>query len=201
MKFSQILQGQNSYRVIDFPLVGVPGERQEVKVKIRCLRGNESADVITGAAKRATSGGGKAEGGDPLYELFLRCETILRGCVDPEHQNPEDEGARFFASVEEILESPLIGRDGIWFLYECQEAWQDHVSPNVVAMGEDEFFRRVLEVAESNDPLVCAGWRPAMQWSFMRSMAHQLLIVLQNKSPSGPSSFTDTTGDSTRIEH
>jgi hypothetical protein len=193
MRFSDILKGTNVYRVIDFPLAGLPESKQVAKIKLRCLRGDESAQILGDAAGFAKSRNGTPSAGDPLYELGLRVHTILIGCVDPDHPDPESESARFFASVDEVLESPLIGRDGIWFLYECQESWQDHVSPNLTAMSEGEFYRKIVEVAESNDPLVFAGWRPAIQWSFMRSMAHQLLIVLQDKSSSGQSSDADTT--------
>jgi hypothetical protein len=192
VKFADIVKGSSAHRVIDFPLMGIPGERSTVQVKVRALPGDDCAEVLRLTRERTKTEGGKPEAGDPLYELYLRVFTIWLGCIDPDHAEPDSEGARFFAGPDEILSSDAIGRDGIWFLYECQESWQDYVSPNLTEMGEQEFFRRVIEVADSNDPLVCAGWRPAIQWSFMRSMARQLLTVLQHKSLSGQSSTDET---------
>jgi hypothetical protein len=180
------------------PLVCAPGqERTIVKVGIRVLEPDETADAVKFARSYAIGNGvADPQPGNPLYELGLRYKTLLLACFDVDSPDPQSESARFFSSVEEIAKAGTIGRDGVHFLYEHYEAWQDACSPQPGKLSEGEFWQTVIRLAENNDPLVSARFRPATLASLLRSMAELLLLSLQSKSDSGSSTDTDT--DSSR---
>lgn len=192
MKFSQIKKGTRQVKTVPLPVLLDPSQpREEVQVGLRCLSGSDSTEVLESTAEFARERGSKnPQAGDPLYELGLRVYTLLFACVDPDNPDPESEGARFFSSVDEILEkgqggSPILGRDGISYLFEAQEAWQDHCAPQISKLSEEEAWQKIKEVAASEDPLVFANMQPALQWNLARFMAERLLIFQRSKSVSG----------------
>lgn len=197
MKFSKIRKGKLATRVIELPLVTGPGEPpQLIQVGIRVLSPDETAETLVFARDFAIARKNPdPKPGDPLYELGIRVGTLLLACFDPDAEDPLSVSARFFASEKEILGAHEIGRDGIHFLYEHQEAWQDACSPQPSKMGEGEFWKSVMELVNSDDPLACERWRPATRASFMRTMAQTLLLLISQmpKSQSGLPEGLDTT--------
>lgn len=188
MKFKDVIKGTRAVRTIPFPLFQNPDSTEPQKaidVGLRPLNGTELADVLEQAAFKAKEKGvAEPKAGDPLYDFWLQVHTIFLGCVDPDDPKPESSDARFFSSIDEILSAPNLGRDGIAYLYEAQEAWQAHCSPGT--RNEDQsFWGQVTELAATNDPLGFAALHPTSRWIFARSMAVQLLSLLQSKSPSG----------------
>jgi hypothetical protein len=194
VKFDQIIKGKRATTLVDLRLVGSPGEDQKTyKVMIRVLSGAETSACVKFAIEYARKGGvANPKAGDPLYELGLRVQTLFLACLDPDHPDPDSESARFFSSCDVILDAPDIGRDGIHFLYEAQEAWQDACSPQPPKISAAEFFGEVALLAESEDPLALERYRPATRASLVRFMAKLLLDLLQSKSTSGSSTSQDS---------
>src|SRR5690606_28166855 len=153
----------------------------------------ENKETVEYALKYAKDGGvSDPKAGHPLYEMGIRIKTLHLACLDPDHSNPDSPDARFFSSEDEIRQDWTLGRDGIWYLYDLQEAWQDACAPQPAKMGLGEFFKEVGLLAESDDPFYFERFRPAMRASFARTMAKQLLILLQLKSEPGQNSATDS---------
>jgi hypothetical protein len=194
VKFNQVVKGKRAVRVVDLPLVADPAEEPtSVKVALRVLSDSENKETVEYALKYAKDGGASdPKAGHPLYEMGIRIKTLHLACLDPDHPNPDSPDARFFSSEDEIRQDWRLGRDGIWYLYDLQDAWQDACSPQPSKMGMGEFYREVELLANSDDPFYFERFRPAMRASFARTMASQLWILLTHKSESGQSSATDS---------
>jgi hypothetical protein len=196
LKFEQITKGKRAVRVIDLPLMSEPdpsGAPRTVRVALRVLTSAETTETVAfGLAYAQKHGSTAPKAGDPLYETGVRVKTLLLACLDPDNPDPDSEDARFFSSEEQIEASPEIGRDGIWLLYQLQEAWQDACSPQPAKMGLGEYYREVELLAKSDDPFYLERFRPALRASFARSMASQLWTLLASSLISGSSSEATT---------
>lgn len=197
MKYRDIVLGTRATTTIPFPTVRDPSSEAEPKpvlVSLRMLNVDEGAEVLSKAPAFAIARGAKdPKAGDELYELGRQVYTVFLSCVDPDDPEPESPGARFFSSVDEILQDKSLGRDAIAYLYEAQCAWQAHCSPRKDNQTQD-FWKEVVELARSNDPLEFVALQPVSQWIFARSMAAMLWHLQTNRSSSG--SPTETPGTS-----
>ncbi len=194
-RFADVVKGKRARKTIalSLPNASEPAA-EEISLDVRVLTGDEEALVLESARAWATSKGvADPKPGDPLYDLGLMVYTVLAACVDTD--SPVENPRSFFVSVEEILGS--LDRDRITYLYEQHELWQDACSPySTREPHETAVWAYAIEVAESESPLdrPFANTRPAMRWSFERSMARLLLSSLKLRSLSGSSSVPDSTG-------
>jgi hypothetical protein len=167
----------------------------EPEVGLRVLTGGESAMVIQKAGEYARANGGTGALDDPLYGLGIQAYTLALACVDPDTdpKNPDP----FFGEVgdltlesaaQEILSTPHLGRDGIVFLYEAQELWQDMCSPQAHKIGAQEFMRVIGETVATGDPRGFLALRPGTRFSCFHSMAQLYLSSQMDKSGTGSSS-------------
>lgn len=159
-----------------------------VMVGLRVLRGDEQLDVLEKARALAVQRHAEPKDGDPIYDLGRALYTLELACVDPDATDPDAPEARFFDSADQILKSEHIGRDGIAYLYECQELWQDECSPQALKLSPERFEQLVDEVAGSAtlDPLV--RLRPGTRAIFTRTLAALLRSLQQDKSRSSSDS-------------
>ncbi len=173
---------------------GAPVVPATVQVGLRVLTGDETLLIESLTNKMAESRGCKAfEETDAIFNMAKSLYTIAIACVDPDSdpKNPEP----FFGDrcktpaetaekcVQHILASPHIGRDGIIYLAEQQELWQDLCNPALLKMSPEQMFAMVGEVAASADALL--KLRPGMRSIFARFMAVLLTSYSLDKSPFG----------------
>jgi hypothetical protein len=180
--FADLIKGPAAHKTILYPL---PGTRADfdtgawkgdtIPIAIRVLSISEEAEVVF-SAREYSKGGAD---GDALFDLGVQVHTILRACLDAEH--PE---RPFFDSFEQVAGEKTITRDHIAYLYEQQQLWQDECSPRPAKMTREQFMISVARTA-GGDPSDFLGMSRALRWSFMRSMAAQLLALLAAKSTSG----------------
>src|SRR5688572_14057525 len=117
-----------------------------VEVGLRVLTGEETAEVLQKAAEFARERGSTdPKPGDPLYDFGEMVHRVVIAAVDPESDPTKPE--KFFASVEELLSSPHVGRDGIVLLAEQHETWQDLCSPQALKLSPDELIGFVVKAA------------------------------------------------------
>jgi hypothetical protein len=164
-----------------------------VEVGVRVLTGLEMGAILENTARTAVEKGGKNVPTDPIYQYWLSVYTVVLSCVDPDSDpsNPDpffgDRG-NLDSAVAEILGSPHIGRDGIIFLHEQQEHWQDICNPQASKVSPEKLYELAGEVAASKDADPFLRLRPAMQWLLVRFLASQLLTAPDHRLPFGPSS-------------
>lgn len=213
MKLKDILQTPRAIHRVRLALLNVPpapgqervqaaaptgeaafGVRDSVDVGLRVLLGRETERVLECAQAYAERHKAKrAEPGDPLYDYGFRLYTVALSAVDPD-SDPKDPEP-FFGSkgdlesaVDEILSSPFIGRDGILYLSEQQEHWQDALNPSPLKVSPERLYELVVEVATSRDARPFWELRPGMQWVLARFMAGQLVSSPEQRFFSGASS-------------
>ena len=149
-------------------------------VGVRVLLGLETEIALREARRYAEENKGKAEPGDPLYDFGLRLYTVALATVDPDSDPRDPEpffGTRgnLESAAAEILASPHIGRDGILYLSERQEYWQDLLNPRPLKLSPEELWVKVGEVAVSKDARPFWELRPGLQWVLVHFMAGQLV--------------------------
>lgn len=169
-----------------------------VDVGLRVLLGVETQQAMTGAQAYAERNGSKYPSpGNPLYDFGWRLYTVALAAVDPDSdpKNPEPffgERGNVESAVEEMLSSPHIGRDGILYLSEQHESWQELLNPQVLKLSLEQLWQKVGEVAVSKDARPFFELQPATRWIFARFMAAQLLSSLDPKSSSTASSPSES---------
>lgn len=152
-----------------------------VEVGLRVLSGIEGQELLKCAQAYAERNGSKrAEPGDPLYDFGLRLYTVALCTVDPDSDpaNPEPffgERGNIESAVTAILTSPHIGRDGIVYLSQQHEDWQDLLNPELRKLTLEELWAKVGEVAASKDARPFFELQPGLRWIFARFMAGQLV--------------------------
>ncbi len=158
------------------------------QVGLRVLTGAEYVSIAEKALVFAKSrGSNKADGDDPIYNLGTAVYTLALACVDPD-SDPRDpdpffgEHGDLESAVKQILESPHLGRDGIFFLSEAHELWQDVCNPRALKMSPQAMYAQVAEIAQKADISGFLALRPGMQWSFVLFMASLLWNLLKDKS-------------------
>lgn len=157
----------------------------EASLALRPLAGLDDALVLERAAEFARSRNAEPKPGDPLYELGLQVHTLLLAALDSDAGSD----APFFDGGQDQLLAYL-DSDRISLLYEKQRLLQNEVSPRKGAMGEREFWEKVLEIAGGGDeddrPFV--SLQPALLRSFTRTLARLHLSSLGLKSLYGENS-------------
>jgi hypothetical protein len=178
-----------------------------VDVGLRVLTGTEVLDILDRAAQKAIARNQKPDESSPIYQLAVSVYTLAASCVvadsDPEKPIPffgdsDVPGAgveNWESAYEEILASPHLGRDGILFLTDQQEAWQDICNPQALKIGHERLWQLAGEVAADDTGRPFFSLRPAMRWSFARFMAIQLLSLMTSQSQRTSGSDSDTPSD------
>jgi hypothetical protein len=157
----------------------------QVDVGIRVLTGLEWATVYEKAgefARERKVPDEQLNDRNPIYNLGCSVYTCVLACVDPDSAAADPDpffGERgdLESAALELLSSPHIGRDGIQFLTEAQQVWQDRCSPTALRLPPDQLLKQVAELASESDEVssqAFLGMRPGMQWLCMRFMATQL---------------------------
>lgn len=147
MKYSDLERGPIDGRVEDFELPG------GVVVKVRVLPLLPAADMDIADAARAFAEkrGVPAVAGNTIYELGVYAHTIFRSIRDP------DDGAPFFASVEEMLEPKTdeqgrtlrgLDRDRIALLFELQQQAQADFAPRAGKLTNAEYYTMLDATAQ-----------------------------------------------------
>lgn len=177
------------------------------EVGVRVLTGEETAEVYQKAwADAQKRGATKPDETDPVYALALSVWTLAYACVDPDSKPADPEP--FFGwglsgsarptpeqGAAEIYASTHLGRDGIAYLAEAHELWQDLCHPQGLKLEPEQVWVRVVE-AVGDDPRFFLRMRPGLRWNLLRSMANLLVASLPDKSALGSSS--EPTGKSER---
>jgi len=201
---------------------GAPVVPATVEVGLRVLTGAETLLIERLTNKLAEAEGCKAfEETDAIFNMAKSLYTCAISCVDPD-SDPKDPDLFFsppgtvvraskagayadakaqitFADqcATAILASDHIGRDGIIYLAEQQEFWQDLCNPASLKMSEEQLWSLVGEVATEADPKTFLGLRLGLRWIFTRSMAALLMSSSLDKSLFGPTSPEDSKESST----
>lgn len=179
-----------------------------IEVGLRVLSGGEILEIYDKAAQVAVGRNHKPDESSPIYNLAVGVFTLAASCVCPDsdpadpiaffggkgdEQPRSSDIANWQSAYDEIMASPHLGRDGILYLVEQQEVWQDICNPSALKIGADRMWELAGEVAADDTGRPFFALRPAMRWSFTRFMALQLLIWTTSPSQLGSSSEPDTT--------
>jgi hypothetical protein len=181
MKFSELQAGKKAEKSVVFPHPFISEET--VEVLVIPLTGHEEAEALTFAQRFATERQAKASPGEPIFDLGLMVATLLRGTLDPATHE------RFFGSESEALRLP---REGIMYLFEHQQTWQDSLSPSVKNLGHGEIVAKIVELSEAEDPAGFIRLSPGLRWICTRTMARLLVSSLTDKSLLGSGFEPDT---------
>jgi hypothetical protein len=177
-----------------------PGAFSVPEVGVRAMTGLEQSLVFSKSREYATKHGGNPENpSDTLYNFATTAYTVAIACVDPD-SNPKDPEPFFGnkgdpdSGVAELLASEHIGRDGIVYLHEQQELWQDLVSPQSLSMPPEQLWEAAREVATSKDAGPFLRLRPGMRWKLTQFLANHWWSSQISSSPSssGSSSSPET---------
>ena len=177
-----------------------------VEVGLRVLTGAEHSLVLQKAVQFAKDRGGTGEFTDPQHGLGMQVYTLAIACVDPD-SDPRDPvpffgepGAEQIESaVREILASPMLGRDGIVYLHEAQELWQDMCSPQSHRVSTERFVEIMRQAATDGDARGFLALRPGTRWDCFRSISVLHVSSLTHKLPSGvPSQESSSSSSSGR---
>jgi hypothetical protein len=185
---------------------GAPVVPATVEVGLRVLTGDETLLVERLTNEMAEANGCKAfEETDSIFNMAKSTCTIAVACVDPD-SDPADPDPFFGprlenpkktaeACIKRINASTHIGRDGIIYLAEQHEAWQDMCNSQALKMSPDVLWALIGKVAAEHDARTYLKLRPGMRLSFTRSMAVLLTSYYLDKSPFGPTSQEDSKAD------
>jgi hypothetical protein len=152
---------------------GEPANPDEIMVGLRILTLNELALVYQKAGDFARERGVKEPNEtDPIYNLGVSVYICAIACVDPDSdvKNPEPFfGARgdIESAARELLDSIHIGRDGIAYLAEQHEAWQDLCNPQANKVPPSKFYELIVEMADKNTDVALKTFlalRPGMRF-------------------------------------
>lgn len=190
MKFSEIVKGVRQDEVIELPhYIGQPPDAKPLECAVRALNDIEEERVLAAAVRRAKSqGADKAEPGDPLYDLALMVETIAIACLDKD--SPTESRQPFFDKGSDQVRE-FFGREATALIYGKQQSYQDRVGPSIKRLGPIEYYGG-FSILGGEDEREARDFfercSVGLQWSYMRTMAVQLLSSLQPKSSSGQTS-------------
>lgn len=167
---------------------GAPPDAPVPEVGLRVLTGAELRTVAEKARDFAKQQQGKVDEDDPLYQLGRSVYTLALACVDPssDPKNPTPffgEPGDIESAAREIQESVHLSRDGISYLAQAQDLWEDMCNPQAVKVSGERFSQLVSELSQDADARRFLALGPALRWSLMRTMA-VLLVNLQSSSSS-----------------
>ena len=149
MKFRELERGPIEGRTEDFDRGG-----RVDKVRVIPLLANRDREIEAGAAAYVLAENKRfpdappalIKPGDPTYERGIYAVTVLLSVLDP------DDGAPYFASVEEIVTG--LDRDRLAMLFELQQQAQADFAPRAGKLTNAEFFSllgRTVEAPEGTD--------------------------------------------------
>lgn len=220
-KLSSILKGHRAIKKVALPLVNVssfvnpdvpelvaqresdatangePANQSEIQVGLRVITLNELATIYQKAGDFARERGVKEPNEtDPIYALGQAIYTCAIACVDPDSDVKDPEpffGTRgdLESAARELLDSVHIGRDGIAYLAEQHENWQDACNPQANRVSPSVFYDLIVKMADDNPDKALETFlalRPGMRLRFMTFMAKLLKTLHSEKSSSGVTS-------------
>lgn len=200
MKLRDVAKGRRAVKRVPF-LPATAGAAQpgrapleahseEILLGVRVLSGDETVEVYEKATAAARRKGVEQWSTDnPICRLYEMAHTVLLGCValpqDPGTPIP-DEPEPFFDSVEQVLTSPLVGRDNIVYLYEQVDEHNKSSGLLEKNLTAEEVFGVLMQEAErpenADSPL--DRMRPGLQKSFLHTTAVLFVNLLQDRSGS-----------------
>lgn len=199
-KFSTVVQGTRARKPIKLPL---PGAQYNIdkdewvgptdELVVRALRDDEHADVVAEARAFAIKRGlENPEDGDPLYEKGKMLHTLTIACLDKD--SPIEKSEPYFdGGWEQIHKAENLTPEVIAYLYFQQQLWQDEVNPLNKSLTDTQFMAAAIKTAQG-DMSFFVNSRRGIQWSFMRTLASQLVALhassLQSLPPSEPPTET-----------
>lgn len=168
------------------------------EVGLRVLTGMEQAEVLKRSRAYSLANGGNPDSpGDVLQAFALQAYTVAIAAIDPDSdpKNPEPfAGNRgdIESGFRALLSSVHIGRDGIQYLFEAQELWQDQCSPQTLNVPPEKFWKTIEEMGTSEDADPFLRLRPGMRFKLMQFSASLLLTLpeLSSRFSSGLSAET-----------
>lgn len=173
---------------------GEPAKNMEVQVGLRVLTLGELATIYQKAGDFARERGVKEPNDtDPIYALGLSIYTCAIACVDPDSDVKDPDpffGTRgdIESAARELLDSVHIGRDGIAYLSEQHENWQDQNNPQANRVAPHVFYDLIVEMSDDDQDKALRtflGLRPGLRLRFATFMAKLLRTSLLDKSSSG----------------
>lgn len=188
------LNEQRARDCADAVAAGEPVIPDEVMVGLRVLTVDEMVTVYEKAGEFARKHGvTEPNESNPIYNVGVSIYVSALACCDVD-SDPKDPMPFFGkrgdieSAALELLSSPHIGRDGIAYLAEQQELWQDMANPRANRIPPQKHYETIVQLADSDVNRALKGFlalRPGMLFHLMRSMAVQLLSLLNQKSSSG----------------
>jgi len=210
-ELTNIMKGHRAIKRVQLPLVNVPSslipdvpelaaQRQadaaggepakEITVGLRVLTLSELTTIYEKAGEFARKHGVKDPNEtDPVYALGLSVYTCAIACVDPDSDVKDPEpffGKRgdIESAALELLDSIHIGRDGIAYLAEQHENWQDICNPQANKVPPHAFYDAIYSMA-TNDidqaSKAFLAFRPGSRLLFAIFMANLLKSLLPDK--------------------
>lgn len=186
---SSVLKAERPNRRVTFPLIGATAldsggfEGPTVEVDLRILTPTAWATAHEKASEFASARGGKAEEGDPSYDIARRAHLLVAACLDI------DTGGPFFdGGFDQIMTADGLTDGHLAYLLELVEQWQFDCSPRIAKLNE-ELFTRVTKGAVADDALPFSQLARGTQWLYTRTLARLYVSLLQSRSlPGSPSS-------------
>lgn len=200
MKFSAIVKGTRQDESVDLPPhISQDPETPPIKAVVRALNGIEEEFALANAAERARAQkAAKCESGDPIYELCLMVETVCAGFCDPD--SPKTARVPLFdGGADQVRE--FFGREAITLMYSIQQEYQDRVAPTFKKLSPIEFFTGAQVLGGDDEQRARSFFvrcSVGLQWSYMRTLACQLVNSLAHSSTSGADSAAN--GQTTKSE-
>jgi hypothetical protein len=163
------------------------------EVGLRVLTGTELKIIAAKAREFSGQTPDKVNEEDPLYALGKSAYTLALACVDPNSDpvNPTPffgEPGDVDGAAREILDSVNLGRDGITYLAEAHELWQDLCNPQALRITGQRMSEVIGQIAADPDFRSFLALRPGMRWLLLRTMAALLVNLQSSSSVSGESS-------------
>jgi hypothetical protein len=219
MKFSNLAKGNRALKPVKFRLGNaplptspleatdpIPEDEYTARLALKVLTPEETAGVYEKAGKLAREKGVEQWlDTHPICRLYEMACTLFAACVDVE---AGEKCEPFFASVDEIVNSPSLGSDNIAHLWEQYTIWQDECSLKVKNFSLEEIIATLYieSEREENAESPLARMRPSMLASFMRTTAKLWLNSLVGSlhsistASSGSTSEPKNSGKSEYIE-
>lgn len=193
------LSGSQSPELIDAQQAAGVQSQEPPEVGIRALTGWEWAEVLRQAAEFATERGAKPDDADEVYQLGKMVHALALAVRDPDD---ESHPPFFDGGVGQILDSVDLGRDGIAYLFEQYETWQDMTHPQQLRMSERELGEAIekLSGATSEALPFFLGLRRGTQFHLMHFSACLLRSSILSSSTIGGESAapSENNGSSSR---
>jgi len=185
-RFEEIADGT---RARDYGVSFTSLDAREWTCDLGLLTADDDLLILERAADVARSKKAKPERGDPVFEFAMSCEIVAFTAIDPE--SPKDAPARFFKSSEQVRKN--LDRDRVHYLQARQAAFQEKQSPLKRSHTEEEYRRKIVELAVEGaanaNPF--DDWAPSSVVDLMCFTARLCVALMTFKSTSIGSSSTE----------